>query len=202
MNRSKHKGHIFDCDGTLTDSMPLHAIAWERTMARYGIQFPPQRCYAMGGMPTVSIVEILAAENKMQLDAEAVSEEKEAEFFRSINQLQPVRFTVDLLKVFLADGIPVSVASGSTRPSVLRQLKQIGLTDVFKVIVTAEDTKRHKPEPDVFLRAAELMGIAPEACCVYEDSDLGIRAAKSAGMDWVDVRLHIQATSGYVGDQP
>lgn len=191
MNNSKYQGHIFDCDGTLTDSMPLHAIAWERTMARYGIQFTQERCYAMGGMPAVSIIEILSVENSVSLDAVAVSEEKEAEFFQALDQLQPVRFTKDLLQQFLADGVPVSVASGSTRTSVLKQLRQIGLADAFDIVVAAEDTERHKPEPDVFLRAAGLMGLEPEVCCVYEDSDFGIEAARRAGMGWVDVRQHM-----------
>ena len=83
---------------------------------------------------------------------------------------------------------PIGVASGGTRDAVLAQLRQIELHDTFPVIVTAEDTERHKPEPDVFLKAARLMQIEPGFCCVYEDSDLGIQAAQAAGMHWVDVR--------------
>ena len=80
------------------------------------------------------------------------------------------------------------MASGGTRDVVLAQLRQIKMHDVFEVIVTAEDTELHKPEPDAFLKAAKLMQVDPRLCCVYEDSDLGIQAAKAAGMKWVDVR--------------
>ena len=187
-NSTEYSAHIFDCDGTLTDSMLLHAVAWTRTMSRYDIEFTRERCYSMGGMPTAKIIEILATENGMTLDAVAISEEKEAEFFLAIKQLQPVAYTVNLVRKFVKAGVPISVASGSTRPSVDLQLEQIGLHGVFDIIVTAEDTERHKPEPDVFLKAAQLMGIAPEKCLVYEDSDFGIQAAESAGMGWIDVR--------------
>lgn len=185
---TKYAAHIFDCDGTLTDSMPLHAQAWTRTMKRHGIEFSRQHCYSMAGMPTVKIIEILAEENGLALDAIAISEEKEAEFFLDLDQLQPIEYCLNLVREFVKEGVPISVASGSTRPSVDLQLKQIGLDGVFDIIVTAEDTERHKPEPDVFLKAAELMKVAPEKCLVYEDSDFGIQAAISAGMGWIDVR--------------
>ena len=184
----KYAGYIFDCDGTLTDSMPLHAIAWEETMARYGVSFPPERCYSMGGMPTTKIIDILAAETGIELDAVAIGREKEMGFLEKLDQLQPVHQVVSLVYDCIAAGKSISVASGSERYSVDKQLQQIGLEDVFSIIVTAEDTELHKPEPDVFLRAAELMGIAPKDCIVYEDSDLGIQAAESGGIDWVDVR--------------
>ena len=183
-----YTGYIFDCDGTLTDSMPLHAIAWEETMARYEVEFLPARCYSMGGMPTTKIIEILAIENEIELDAVAIAKEKEEAFLTKIDQLQPVHQVVDLVHQCVAVGKAISVASGSERYSVDLQLKQIGLEGVFSTIVTAEDTERHKPEPDVFLRAAELMKVSPKDCVVYEDSDFGIQAAESAGMAWVDVR--------------
>ena len=183
-----YDGYIFDCDGTLTDSMPLHAIAWEETMARHGVSFPPERCYSMGGMPTTKIIEILAEENGIELDAVAIAKEKEDAFLTKLAQLQPVHPVVDLVHQCIAEGKSISVASGSERFCVDLQLKQIGLEGIFSIIVAAEDTKLHKPEPDVFLRAAELMGVAPEKCVVYEDSDFGIQAAKSANMGWVDVR--------------
>ena len=82
----------------------------------------------------------------------------------------------------------MAVASGSVRESVERQLKTLGIRSWFDAVVTAEDTKRHKPHPDVFLEAARQLDISPHLCRVYEDSDLGIEAAKRAEMAWVDVR--------------
>jgi beta-phosphoglucomutase family hydrolase len=182
------EGYIFDCDGTLTDSMPLHAVAWEETMKRYGISFPRERCYSMGGMPTVKIIEILAEENGKSLNAAKVAKEKEEEFFRFMDQLGPIPEVMEMVQACIKAEKKMSVASGSARHSVDLQLKQIGLDGVFEIIVAAEDTERHKPEPDVFLRAAELMHVEPKNCVVYEDADLGIQAAKCAGMAWVDVR--------------
>lgn len=181
-------GYIFDCDGTLTDSMPLHAIAWQETMAKHGVEFSRERCYAMGGMPTVNIIQILGRENGLVLDAEQIATEKELAFFEHIQKLEPIQHTFDLVHQCIDEGKRISVASGSKRESVELQLKHIGLDDVFDIVVAAEDTQRHKPEPDVFLKAAELMGIPASTCVVYEDSDLGIQAAVAAKMAWVDIR--------------
>ncbi len=183
------EGYIFDCDGTLTDSMPLHFLSWQAAMARYGIDFPEERFYGMAGMPTDKIIEILSAEQGIQVDVAQATEEKEQGFLDRISELKPIEFTIQKVHEAIAAGKKVSVASGGTREAVRLQLEAIGMSENFEIRVCAEDTERHKPEPDVFLRAAELMGVAPEKCVVYEDADLGIQAAKAAGMAWVDVRV-------------
>jgi HAD superfamily hydrolase (TIGR01509 family) len=82
----------------------------------------------------------------------------------------------------------MAVASGGIRPVILAQLARLQCLDWFDAIVTAEDTERHKPDPDVFLEAARRLGVPPQFCRVYEDSDLGVEAAQRAGMQWIDVR--------------
>jgi len=181
------RGYIFDCDGTLTDSMPLHYIAWHKTMQRHGIHFSEDRFYELAGVPTDKIIQLLAAEQSVQVDPALASQEKEQVFLESIELLSPIEPVVAKVKSVVTR-YPIGVASGGTREAVLAQLRQIKLHDLFPVIVTAEDTERHKPEPDVFLEAARRMQVNPSACCVYEDSDLGIQAAEAAGMQWVDVR--------------
>lgn len=183
----KYDGLIFDCDGTLTDSMPLHFVAWRDTMAKYGIEFTEQRFYAMGGMPTDQIVRILSAEQSIELDSKAVAAEKEHSFIANIAQLQPKADICDIARQYRGK-IPMAVASGSERNTVMIQLEIIGLSEGFDAIVASEDTEKHKPEPDVFLKAAELLGVTASRCLVYEDSPLGIDAAVAAGMDYVDVR--------------
>ncbi|QDV65666.1 HAD family hydrolase [Crateriforma conspicua] len=178
---------IFDCDGTLTDSMPLHYVAWRDTMARHGIEFAEDRFYGMGGMPSEKIVATLSAEQDVSVDASHVAVTKEAAFVGMIDQLGMKEDIVAIARHHHGR-MPMSVASGGTRPVIDRQLKQIGLEGIFDVIVTAEDTQRHKPEPDVFLKAAELLKVDPTRCLVFEDSPLGFAAAEAAGMDWVDVR--------------
>lgn len=178
---------IFDCDGTLTDSMPLHYVAWKHTMDRYGIEFPEERFYSLGGMPSDRIVQLLAGEQQREVDATRAAHEKEQFFVERIDLLQPIEPVVAVARDFF-NKIPMAVASGGFRPIILRQLRQIGCQDLFTTIVTAEDTTRHKPDPDVFLAAAERMQVAAGECLVYEDSDLGITAARRAGMEFIDVR--------------
>lgn len=178
---------IFDCDGTLTDSMPLHYVAWSRTLSRYGVSFPEDRFYALGGMPSKQIVCLLAGEHGVQVDANMAAEEKEGLFLELMQHLAPISEVIDVARHFRGQ-LPMAVASGGYRDIIIQQLEQIGIVDWFDPIVTAEDTTRHKPDPDVFLLAAERMGVPAEGCLVYEDSTLGIDAAKAAGMDFIDVR--------------
>jgi len=179
---------IFDCDGTLTDSMPVHFVAWSRTMRRYGIDFPVKRFYSLGGVPSDKIIRMLADEQDIEIDSDLAATEKETAFLELIDLLVPIEPVMEI--VLSARGtMPIAVASGGFREIILRQLKQLGCEGWFNAIVTAEDTPRHKPHPDVFLEAARRLGVAPEKCLVYEDADLGIQAATAAGMASVDVRM-------------
>jgi HAD superfamily hydrolase (TIGR01509 family) len=178
---------IFDCDGTLTDSMPLHYIAWREVLGRHGIAFDEDRFYSLGGMPTDKIIAMLAVESGLQLDALAVAHEKEQAFIDNIHLLDEIPAITKIVRE-QRGRLKMAVASGGFRNVVEQQLKQLGLTDWFDTVVSAEDTQRHKPEPDVFLEAARRLGVPPGRCRVYEDSDLGIEAARRAGMSWFDVR--------------
>lgn len=185
--KRSYSGLIFDCDGTLTDSMPLHFVAWSRTLSRYGVHFPEDRFYALGGMPSKQIVSLLAGEHGVEVDAHTAALEKEGLFTELLQHLAPIAEVIDVVKHFRGQ-VPMAVASGGYRHIIRQQLEQIGIIDWFDTIVTAEDTVRHKPEPDVFLLAAERMGVRPTECLVYEDSSLGIQAAEAAGMDFIDIR--------------
>ncbi len=185
--QKSYAGLIFDCDGTLTDSMPVHYLAWNRTMSRYSIQFDEARFYALGGMPTTKIIELLSGEQNIKVDADAVATEKEQAFVDWLYLLQPIDEVISVASHFRGK-LPMAVASGGFRDVIEKQLQQIGCADWFDAIVTAEDTDRHKPEPDVFLEAARRIGVPPSECLVYEDSDLGLQAASAAGMDFIDVR--------------
>lgn len=178
---------IFDCDGTLADTMPIHFLAWRATLDEYGLQFSEDRFYALGGTPTDRIIEMLADEQGIVVDVATVAQEKESRYVMSLDLVQPILPVTRIVHEQYGK-LPMGVGSGATRDVLLRTLGQIGLADRFDCIVASEDTQRHKPDPDVFLRAAELLEVRPSGCCVYEDSDLGIEAARRAGMTWVDVR--------------
>jgi HAD superfamily hydrolase (TIGR01509 family) len=184
---------IFDCDGTLTDSMPIHYRSWRSTMLLHGIEFAEDRFYALGGVPSKTIIEMLAAEANLPLDAVAVADQKEQAFLEMLAELKPVADIFEVARLNRGK-LKMAVASGGVRPVILAQLKQLGCDDWFDTIVTAEDTTRHKPEPDVFLEAARRLNVLPEHCRVYEDSDLGIEAARRAGMQWIDVRKPVGLT--------
>ena len=181
------KAIIFDCDGTLVDSMPVHFVAWHETMERYGISFSEDRFYSLGGVPSDRIVELLASEQGITLDVVAVAHEKEQAFLDRIEWLVPIEAVVEIVRQ--NRGIkPIAVASGGFRSIIQKQLLQIAMHDWFDAVVTAEDTAKHKPEPDVFLEAARRLGTAAEHCVVFEDADLGVEAARRAGMHCIDVR--------------
>lgn len=182
-----YEGLIFDCDGTLTDSMPVHFLAWRETMDRHGIEFPEDRFYQLGGMPTHKIIQMLADEQNKKVDAESAAQEKESAFVKRLQMLVPIDPVWQVAAHFRGK-LPIAVASGGYREIILQQLRQIGCEGWFDAVITAEDTTRHKPEPDVFLEAARQLGVRPEACLVYEDSDLGVRAAQAASMDVIDIR--------------
>ncbi|QDT05445.1 Fructose-1-phosphate phosphatase YqaB [Rubripirellula lacrimiformis] len=167
--------------------MPLHFVAWRDTMSKYAITFGEDRFYSMGGMPSDKIIEILSGEQGVSVDASVVAQEKEDAFEKLIDQLPTLDDVVDVARRHHGR-MPMAVASGGIRTIVNRQLDQMGITDLFAAVVTAEDTQRHKPEPDVFLEAARQLGLDPTKCLVFEDSPLGFQAADAAGMQWIDVR--------------
>lgn len=178
---------IFDLDGTLADTMPAHYVAWRSTMEKYGISFDEDRFYALGGKPSDKIVELLSEEQGIALDPHTVAIEKEEAFLLEISNVAPIEATVELVYEYRGR-IPMAVATGAMRYVADLILGHIGLSKHFDACVTSEDTKRHKPYPDVFLEAAKRLNVEPEHCRVYEDADLGVEAARRAGMEVVDVR--------------
>jgi beta-phosphoglucomutase family hydrolase len=183
---------IFDLDGTLADTMPAHFVAWTSVAQRHGLTFPEARFYGLGGVPTAKIAALLIAEAGLALDPDTVALEKEKAYLQSLladggAAIRPIQAVVDIARLRRVEG-PLAVASGSVRRLVDRTLAALGIADWFRAVVTAEDTTRHKPEPDVFLEAARRLGVAPARCTVYEDTDIGLEAARRAGMAAVDVR--------------
>ncbi len=182
---------IFDCDGTLADTMPIHYRAWTSLLSPRGIPFDEIRFYQLGGMPTGKIIRVLSDETGVPVaDAEidAMIHEKESIFLSLLHEVEPLAGIVGIAERFRGR-MPMAVASGGYRDVVRRTLDAIGIRDWFDAMVCAEDTANHKPEPDVFLEAAARLGNIPaEACVVFEDTDIGLEAARRAGMQGVDVR--------------
>ncbi len=181
-------GLIFDCDGTLADTMPTHYRSWLAMLDSYGIPFPEDRFYSLGGMPTDRIIEVLAREAGVVVtDIEAMTRDKEERYLELLAEVQPV-VAVRAVAERHRNSVPMAVASGGQRYVVERTLRAIGVHEWFAAIVGADDTERHKPEPDVFLLAAHRIGAEPARCVVFEDTELGLEAARRAGMTGIDVR--------------
>jgi len=181
------KGIIFDCDGTLADSMPLHWRAWQVVLGRYRLHLPEERFYSLGGVPSQDILRMLSAEQGIALDPLAVAREKEAEYLPLIAQVGPINAVVRIARQNYRK-IPMAVASGGTRKVIEQVLDHLGIRGLFQAIVTSEDVPKQKPAPDIFLEAARRIAVAPQFCRAYEDTDLGMQAIRAAGMEGVDVR--------------
>jgi len=181
------RGIIFDCDGTLADTMPLHWRAWDKVARRHGLHFPEHRFYALGGVPSRDILRMLSAEQQIPLDPLAVSHEKENEYLPLLHTVRGIEEVVRVVRRN-AGRVPMAVASGGTREIITRVLSHLQILQYFEAIVTSEDVPHQKPAPDIFLEAARKIGVAPRHCLAYEDTDLGLRAIRAAGMQGVDVR--------------
>lgn len=178
---------LFDCDGTLADTMRLHYEAWKATVEPEGLKFPHDRYREFAGTPTRRILQILGDEQGIKVDVDRLLPIKERRFVDRMDEVKEIAVIANLARA--RHGLqPMAVVSGGIRKAVERTLEHVGLAPYFPVVVTAEDTERGKPFPDPFLLAAIRCQIDPARCLVFEDGDPGIEAALAAGMDVVDVR--------------
>jgi HAD superfamily hydrolase (TIGR01509 family) len=180
------KAYLFDCDGTIADSMPLHYVAWKTILAEHGCEFPEDKFYAWGGMPVKEIIETLNREQGLAMPVASIMERKEAMYFELIHELEAVPEVLEHI-VESHGRIPFAVVSGSARVSVVASLEALGIADRFETLVCAGDYRKGKPDPEPFLMAAERLGVAPGDCMVFEDTAMGIESATAAGMASVKI---------------
>ena len=178
---------IFDCDGTLADTMPLHWAAWQTVQRRHNFHFPEDRFYSMGGVPSRDILSLLKSEQRLDLNPVAVAFEKEETYLATLSQVGPIHEVVEIARAHRGL-LPMAVASGGTRRIIEMVLLHLGIRDLFAAVVTSEDVTNQKPAPDIYLEAARRLGTDPARCRAYEDTDLGMQAIRSAGMQAIDVR--------------
>lgn len=191
VNRMKNLHHdydglIFDMDGTLADTMPTHFEAWSRSMAEHGIELPMERFYALGGVPASEIIELLAEGQGLSVDAVTIAEAKEDLFLELLGEVQPVA-PVKAIAEAHREHMPMAIATGSPKWVAEKILKSLGIRDWFQAVVGSGCVENSKPAPDAYLRAAELIGVDPKRCHAFEDTKLGLEAAKNAGMVVVDI---------------
>ncbi|MGX6607145.1 HAD family hydrolase [Micromonosporaceae bacterium Da 78-11] len=188
------RAYLFDCDGTIADSMPLHYVAWRRALAEWGAEFGEELFYAWGGRPVADIIADLNEQQGLTMPVATVADRREQLFQELLPQISAVPGVLEHIE----DGygkVPFAVVSGSTRESVTASLTALGLLDRFDVLVGAGDYTEPKPDPEAFLLAARLLRVAPEQCVVFEDTDFGVQAAAAAGM------AHVRVPPPWVRDQ-
>jgi beta-phosphoglucomutase family hydrolase len=180
------RAYLFDCDGTVADSMPLHYLAWKKALGELNCEFEEELFYEWGGMPVAEIISTLNARHGLSMPVEAVSRRKEDLYFELLPQLKAVPEVLEHIEAEHGR-TPFVVVSGSTRESVTASLISLNLLDRFDALVCAGDYRKSKPDPEAFLLAAARLGVAPESCLVFEDTEMGIQAARAAGMASVKV---------------
>jgi len=178
--------YLFDCDGTIADSMPLHYIAWKKALGEWNCELDERLFYAWGGMSIVEIVSALNKDRGLSMPVEQVAHRKESLYFELLPQLRPVPEVLAHIEAKHGQ-IPFAVVSGSALDSVTASLTALNLLDRFDTLVCAGDYKKSKPDPEAFLLAATRLKVPPEACLVFEDTAMGIQAATSAGMASVKI---------------
>ena len=173
--------YLFDCDGTIADSMPLHYIAWSQALAEHNCPFPEPLFYSWGGMPADQAIDTLNRQYHLAMPIQQVADRKESLYYDLLPQLQPVPEVLE--HILLSHGkIPFAVVSGSTNESVVKSLETLNLLHLFDTLVCAGDYTHPKPHPEPYLLAAQRLSVAPQHCLVFEDTDLGIQSATAAGM--------------------
>ena len=180
------RAYLFDCDGTVAGSMPVHWRAWSAAIAEQGGIFPEELFHAWGGITLHTTVEMLNERFQLSMPVTETVRRKEELYLELLPQVQPVHCVLDHIHAQHGK-IPFAIVSGSPRASVIKTLNSLGLADKFDEIVGAEDYRQGKPNPEPFLMAARLLNVPPSQCLVFEDSDAGIASAKAAGMASVKV---------------
>jgi HAD superfamily hydrolase (TIGR01509 family) len=181
------KALIFDCDGTLANSMPIHNQSWHTILAQYGLECDPSFFNPLSGMPTKKIVNLLNKTYNYQLDVDRFAKQRDTHILRNLLNISPITPVVNIVKQNYGK-LPMCVASGGDRKNVIATLEAINVLKFFDTVISADDPVKPKPAPDIFLYAAEQMKVEPEFCQVFEDGEMGLSGAKLAGMVVTDVR--------------
>jgi HAD superfamily hydrolase (TIGR01509 family) len=180
------KAYLFDCDGTIVDSMPLHYVAWKKALGEWNCEFGEDLFYGWGGKPTPEIISTLNQMQGLNMPVEGVARRKEEFYFALLPELKVVPEVLEHIEA-QHGRIPFAVVSGSGRDSVTASLEALKLLDRFETLVCAGEYTKSKPDPEAFLLAASRLGVPAADCLVFEDTEMGIQAATGAGMASVRV---------------
>jgi HAD superfamily hydrolase (TIGR01509 family) len=180
------KAFLFDFDGTVADTMPVHFAAWNHALSFYGLTLSRDQHLGWAGRPTREIVRLLSEFHGKDLPEDEIMKNKEIYYFKSGGDVKGIIPVVEIIQASHGK-IPMAIVSGSRRKPVQSTLEVLGMAHYFDLLVCAEDYVNGKPAPDCFLQAAAHFKVDPKDCLVFEDGLLGIQAAKAAGMECIRV---------------
>lgn len=181
------KGIIFDCDGTIADTMPLHYKSWVTALGEHAKYFSEKVFYEYAGMPARAVIELLNEKHNLTIPVQETTDLKESLLVPYLEEVTVIEEVEVIVKEYYGK-LPLAVATGGVYENCLKTLQVLGLEKCFDAIVTADDVEHGKPAPDIFLEAARRINVAPEDCIVLEDGETGIVGAVAAGMKVIDVR--------------
>ena len=188
-----YKGIIFDLDGTIADTMPLHYQASQEICNEHGFDFPLSYFFSEAGRPTIDVFVDLMKILGNGFDGKKLAIAKEKRFLELLPNVKPVEKVLAVANHY-HNKIPLAIGSGGQRKAVEETLETLGITHLFSSIVSADDVNKHKPYPDTFIKCAHEIGITPNKCIVFEDGPPGIVAAIKANMGVVDVNKYVPSS--------
>ncbi len=189
------RGLIFDLDGTVADTMPIHYIAYKNILGKFGIDFTPEVFVSMAGISAVGSFARINEMFGLNLDPQEYGMIKEEEYEKIMHRMKPIAPVVEIIHEYHGR-LPMAVGTGGYRRLAWKTLDIIGLSSFFEILVSSEDITHPKPHPETFLKCAGQMGVDPPFCQVFEDGRLGIQAASAAGMMVTDVTAYYEVTIG------
>jgi beta-phosphoglucomutase-like phosphatase (HAD superfamily) len=183
-----YKALIFDCDGTLADTLPIHFKTWSTSLKAVGADISKEWYYQYCGTSAMEMLQLLKDLFGYEFDSESVIAARQKHYRTLIHMIKEIQAIAEIVRTHYGK-VPMAVASGGERSVLEATLDSIKLRSFFDTLVSINDVERGKPEPDIFLLASQRLGVAPEDCIVYEDSDGGLEAARRAGIRSIDVRI-------------
>ena len=177
---------IFDLDGTIANTMQNHFLSWRTAVSPFGIDFTAELFKSLTGKPRDATILELNALFGTNMNPSEVGKVKGDTFKKMVHETQEIKVVADVVRKYHTI-LPMSVGTGSTRNGAKKTLEVIEMSHFFDIVITADDISNPKPHPEAFLKCAELMGVDPKHCVVFEDGILGMQAAKTAGMMVIDV---------------
>lgn len=187
------KALLFDLDGTLVDNMQLHIDAWIESGTHFGLEVTANMIQINAGIPTKQLIEKLSSENQWTVDIHEFTAFKQAKYKELKANAGPIKKIEPIIEIvkYYYDKIPMTIGTGSSRSNAISALEDAGIIDCFELVVSADDVEHPKPHPEVWLKAANHIGVEPKDCLVFEDGEKGMEAADAAGVPWIDVRKYL-----------